>query len=80
MGKTPPKFRSPRKLALWVGYVFETFNLMRGRRSGLTIENAQSAYKNISYDSGVLKSLLDFEFYTLEESIKNGLAGRLKEW
>jgi len=80
MGKTPPKLKSPRQLALWVGYLLETFNLMRGNREGLTIETAQSAYKNISYDSSVLRKLLNFEFYSLDETIRNGLSGRLKEW
>ena len=78
MGKRGPRFYAPKHLVIPVSYLLETFALLRKKRRGMTIESAQAAYSKRAYDSSKLTSLINAPFYSLEDSIKNCIEGRIK--
>jgi nucleoside-diphosphate-sugar epimerase len=73
-GRKPPSILVPRWIALTFAFISETSNRIIGKKSGLSIETAYSAYKSIEYDYSKLKKALDIEFHTLEETIDNAIA------
>ena len=78
LGKRGPRFYAPKSLAIPIAYLLETLALFRKKRRGMTIESAQAAYSTRIYDSSKLKALVNAPFYSLEDSINNCIAGRIK--
>ena len=72
--KKSPTISVPRWLTLIVAFVSETFGRITGKKSGLSVETAYSAYKSIEYDNSKLKKAIDIEFHTLEQTIDNAIA------
>jgi nucleoside-diphosphate-sugar epimerase len=73
-GKKAPSISVPRWLTLLVAFISETTSRLTGRKSGISIETAYSAYKSIEYDNSKLRKAIDVEFHTLEETIDNAIA------
>ena len=73
-GKKAPSISVPRWLTLLVAFISETISRVTGRKSGISIETAYSAYKSIEYDNSKLKKAIEIEFHTLEETIVNAIA------
>jgi hypothetical protein len=48
-----------------------------GKRSDITKETVQNLFANKSDDHSKIKEALNFEFRTLEEQVKNSVAGRM---
>jgi hypothetical protein len=47
-----------------------------GKKSPISIESMQSAYKELSYSNIKAKERFNYTFYTIDESIKNAINGR----
>jgi nucleoside-diphosphate-sugar epimerase len=73
-GKKAPSISVPRWLTLLVAFISETISRVTGRKSGISIETAYSAYKSIEYDNSKLKKAIEIKFHTLEETIDNAIA------
>lgn len=77
LGKPVPRFYAPYWLALSLSYLVETWSLLRGKRRGMTIESTRAAYAVRTYNSRKLKTLVPFEFCSLEDSIDHAIQGRI---
>ena len=73
-GKKAPSIAVPRWLTLIVSIISETISRITGKKSGISIETAYSAFKSIEYDNSKLKKAIGIEFHTLEETIDNTIA------
>lgn len=73
-GNKAPSILVPRWLTIFVAFFSETFSRISGKKLGISIETAYSAYKSIEYDNSKLKNAIDIEFHTLEETIDNAIA------
>ncbi len=72
-GNKAPSIYVPRWLTLIVSTISETFNRITGKKSGLSVETAYSAYKSIEYDNSKLKNAIEIEFHKLDETIDNAI-------
>jgi len=79
MGSRIPKYQIPKSLALIVANFIEFFSRFSGKKSGLSIETVNSAYKNVVYDVSKIKAIIPIEFRTLEETIENVLNARTNQ-
>ena len=68
-----PKYKAPESLAKFIAVINEFLCRISGVRKGLTIETANSAYKQITYDVSKIKSAIPIKFHNLEETIENVL-------
>lgn len=74
----PPRFLTPKSLALFAATILEFLSRISGRKNGFSVETANSSYKKIMYDKSKLTSAVSLEFHTLEETIDNSIRGRLQ--
>jgi nucleoside-diphosphate-sugar epimerase len=79
MGSRIPKYQVPKSIALLSAYILEFFSRFSGKKSGLSIETVNSAYKNVAYDVSKIKAVIPIEFRTLEETIENVLNSRTNQ-
>jgi dihydroflavonol-4-reductase len=77
-GKKSPTISAPRWLAILTAYFSETLSKITGRKRGLSVETAYSAYKQIQYDNKKLKKAIEIEFHTLQETLSNSIIGKTK--
>lgn len=73
-GNKAPSIAVPRWLTLLVAFFSETISRISGKKSGISIETAYSAYKSIEYDHSKLKKTIEIEFHSLDETIENAIA------
>ena len=77
-GKKSPSIGAPRWLAILTAYLSETVSKISGRKRGLSVETAYSAYKNIEYNNSKLKKAISIEFHSLQETLSNAFDGKTK--
>ncbi|MFM6935992.1 MAG: NAD-dependent epimerase/dehydratase family protein [Flavobacteriales bacterium] len=75
LGKTKPRFSSPKYIALFYALINELLGHVTGKRSGVSIESVHSGYKNISYDRSKLEQAISISFHSLDETIDNVING-----
>ena len=75
--KKPPNIKSPRTITLIFASFSEVINLFLRKRSGLTIESAYSAYKNISYDNSRIIATTGHTFTPISETLTHAIKGRI---
>ena len=76
--KKPPNIKSPRTITLIFASFSEVINLFLRKRSGLTIESAYSAYKNISYDNSRIIATTGHTFTPISETLTHAIKGRIQ--
>ena len=48
------------------------------KRSPISIESIQSAYKTLEYSNEKVKNRFDYNFYSIEDTIENAVKGRFR--
>lgn len=79
IGSRIPKYQVSKSIALLSAYILEFFSRFSGKKSGLSVETINSAYKNVAYDVSKIKTVIPIEFRTLEETIENVLKARTNQ-
>ncbi|MDO7610707.1 MAG: hypothetical protein MUQ68_07575, partial [Crocinitomicaceae bacterium] len=49
------------------------------KRSPISIESIQSAYKNLEYSNEKVKKRFNYQFHTLEDTMDNAVKGRFND-
>ena len=75
----PPKFKLSPALAKGTAFLLEHFLRFFGKKSSVSIESMQSAYKTSSYCNDKAKERFDYTFISVDDSIKNAINGRLDD-
>lgn len=77
MGTKSPRYKVPHNLALCVAYLNEWLQIFSENKKGLSRDTVKSSFKIISYNSQKLKSLIDYKFYSLEETIDFSIKNKI---
>ena len=59
-------------------YVVENVYRVFRKRSPISIESIQSAYKNLEYSNEKVKKRFDYTFYSIDDTIENAVKGRFR--
>jgi len=74
--KNPPKWEVS-KLLMGVAWRFSSFwSAITFSKSPITKDTARNAFNHVNYSNKKIKKALDYDFYSLEETVKNAVAGR----
>lgn len=73
-----PKKPIAKKWLILIARVIEPINRLMGRKSPLSVNTVNSAYRKLAYDNTKITDATSHSFYTLRETIENSLnAGKL---
>ncbi len=73
--KTPVK----RWMVNSVRRIFDFASFFTRKKYSVTKETVNSLFSNYAYSADKIKNELNYEFYSLEETVKNAINGRVKE-
>ena len=76
--KPAPQKKLNKFLAHASAYIVENVYRVFRKRSPISIESIQSAYKTLEYSNEKVKNRFDYNFYSIEDTIENALKGRFK--
>jgi nucleoside-diphosphate-sugar epimerase len=77
LGVKAPSKEAPRFLVNLVRRMAGFISIFTRKKPSITKETLQSLFGERSYSSEKVKSALDFEFRSLEDTIENSIAGRI---
>ena len=77
LGVKAPSKEAPRFLVNLVRRMAGFISIFTRKKPSITKETVQSLFGERSYSSEKIKSALDFEFRSLEDTIENSIAGRI---
>jgi nucleoside-diphosphate-sugar epimerase len=77
MNKRAPRISTPRWLLGASWRISGVYAKLSGKKSALTKDSAQSTFNVKEYDSTKIKTLLGFEFRSLDDTIGNTINGRI---
>lgn len=77
MGKKEPSINTPRWLADFGWRIISLISFVIGKRPTITKETTASAYSFMTYSNAKIKEQLNFEFISVEESIRNAIQGQI---
>lgn len=72
-----PSMNTPRWLANFGWRVIATISVLLGKRPAITKETTASAFSFMTYSNTKIKERLNFEFISVEDSIKNAIKGKI---
>lgn len=72
-----PSVNTPRWLANIGWRVIGAISFLLGKRPAITKETTASAYSFMTYSNAKIKEQLNFEFISIEDSIKNAIKGEI---
>lgn len=76
--KPAPQKKLNKFLANASAYIVENVYRVFRKRSPISIESIQSAYKTLEYSNEKVKNRFDYNFYSIEDTIENAVKGRFK--
>ena len=77
--KSKPSIRLNQGFATFLAYTIEnTYRIFR-KRSPISIESIQSAYKNLEYSNSKVSNRFDYTFYSIEDTFDNAIKGRFND-
>ncbi|MDB3905264.1 NAD-dependent epimerase/dehydratase family protein [Crocinitomicaceae bacterium] len=79
MNQKAPSKKLNKTLAYFTAFTIENMYRIFRKRSPISIESIQSAYKSLEYSNEKVKKRFDYQFYTLEESMENAIKGRFND-
>ena len=71
-----PRYKMNPIVAKLAAFILEHVIGFFGKKSPVSIESMQSAYKQLSYSNKKARERFDYTFYSIDESIKNAINGR----
>ena len=74
--KPPPSKKLNKNLAYTGAYILESSYRIFRKRSPISIESIQAAYKNLEYSNEKVKKRFDYKFHSIEDTIDNAIKGR----
>lgn len=74
--KPRPSKKLNKNLAYTGAYILESSYRIFRKRSPISIESIQAAYKNLEYSNEKVKKRFDYKFHSIEDTIDNALKGR----
>lgn len=77
MSIQPPSKSGKKSLVKVVKLGLDLWSLLTGKRTSITSETIENLYATRKYDNSKVKRTLNFEFTSLEESVKNAVNGRI---
>ena len=76
--KSAPNKKLNKFFAYAAAYIVENLYRVFRKRSHISIESIQSAYKTLEYSNEKVKKRFDHNFYSIEETIENAVKGRFR--
>jgi nucleoside-diphosphate-sugar epimerase len=76
--KPAPQKKLNKFIAYATAYIVENVYRFFRKRSPISIESIQSAYKTLEYSNEKVKKRFDYKFYSIEDTIENAVKGRFK--
>ena len=74
--KPPPSKKLNKTMAYTGAYILESAYRIFRKRSPISIESIQSAYKNLEYSNEKVKKRFDYNFHSIEDTMDNAIKGR----
>ena len=71
-----PKYKMNPIVAKLAAFILEHVIGFFGKKSPVSIESMQSAYKQLSYSNKKARERFNYTFYSIDESINNAINGR----
>lgn len=79
MNQKAPTKKLNKTLAYFTAATIENIYRIFRKRSPISIESIQSAYKTLEYSNEKVKKRFDYEFHTLEDTMDNAIKGRFND-
>jgi len=79
MNQNEPSIKLNRTLAHVAAFTIENMYRIIRKRSPISIESIQSAYKNLEYSNEKVKKRFNYQFHTLEDTMDNAVKGRFND-
>jgi len=76
--KSGPYKKLNKFFAHAIAYTVENAYRFFRKRSPISIESIQSAYKNLEYSNEKVKKRFDYTFYSIDDTIENAVKGRFR--
>lgn len=76
--KPAPNKKLNKFFAHAAAYIVENLYRVFRKRSPISIESIQSAYKTLEYSNEKVKKRFDYNFYSIEETVENAVKGRFR--
>ncbi len=78
MNKKPPSILANKGLLYFAWLMASFFSGLLGKRSPITKETIESALGTKTYSAKKFVDVFDYRFYSLDETIENAIAGRIR--
>ena len=79
MNQNEPSKKLNRTLAHVAAFTIENMYRIIRKRSPISIESIQSAYKNLEYSNEKVKKRFNYQFHALEDTMDNAVKGRFND-